>query len=45
MQWLVDNNSIFAVADIELDQAIYVGFEFFGSDNPKWNKAIASAPL
>lgn len=45
IDWLTKNNSIFAVADIEIDQTINVGFEFFGSDNPKWNKAIASAPL
>lgn len=47
IQWLTNDpqNGIFAVAKIQPSQTINVGFEFFGSDNPKWNKAIASAPL
>ena len=44
VEWLQDNNSLFASiqdGNLKADLPIYVGFEFFGSDNSKWNKGIA----
>lgn len=44
MEWLRDNNSLFAsIQDgkLQAELPIYVGFEFFGSDNDKWNRGIA----
>lgn len=41
VQWLIDNNSIFAVANLKGNIPIYVGFEFFGSDIGKWNRGRA----
>ena len=44
IEWLRDNNNLFASIEdgrLSAELPIYVGFEFFGSDNDKWNKGIA----
>jgi len=44
LEWLQANNNLFAsIADgnLKTELPIFVGFEFFGSDNDKWNKGIA----
>ena len=41
IEWLQGNFKSISVTLPEKDMEIYVGFEFFGSDDPKWNKAIA----
>ena len=44
IEWLRDNNNLFASIEdgrLNAELPIYVGFEFFGSDNDKWNRGIA----
>ena len=44
IEWLQANNSLFASiqdGNLKNELPIYVGFEFFGSDEAKWNKGIA----
>ena len=44
IEWLQKNNNLFASIEdgnLKADLPIYVGFEFFGSDDDRWNKGIA----
>ena len=43
--WLMENFPLFGIAQIKGDPQIYVGFEFFGSDDSKWNRAKAFKKL
>lgn len=38
-QWLMENFPLFGVAQLKDNPEIYVGFEFYGSPDSKWNRA------
>lgn len=43
--WLNDNFKSISVSLPKKNLEIYVGFEFFGDDGGRWNKAIAAEPI
>lgn len=41
IEWVMQNYPQYGVKELEKNFEVHVGFEFFGSEDSKWNKAIA----